>query len=68
MNITQELTETNNKFTPSLHACMTRGCHYIAGNDKRTVCLIGDKELKMLSECPLDKAEMMMMTRRREHD
>lgn len=43
-------------FQPSLYACLERGCRYMAGDKKRTVCLIGDKVLEDLSECPYDAA------------
>ncbi len=43
-------------FQPSLEACLNRGCHYMAGDKMRTVCLIGDKVLQDLSDCPYDKA------------
>lgn len=43
-------------FKPSLEACINHGCYYMAGDKKRTVCLIGDKLLQDLSDCPYDKA------------
>jgi hypothetical protein len=45
-------------FQPSLNACLERGCRYMAGDKKRTVCLIGDKVLEDLSECPYDAAQL----------
>lgn len=57
-------------FQPSLYACLERGCRYMAGDKKRTVCLIGDKVLEDLSECPYDAAvkRMNLTTLRTERD